>query len=166
MAIGQKTQRRLTCARRDITWASVIGCTGLAALVLGFTAQGQDVPDAKAEIRKVLDDQTSAWNKGNLASFMAGYWKSPELTFYAGKDVTRGWDALFERYRKKYQGEGKQMGKLSFSDLEIELPAPNRALVRGRWRVMLPKDTANGLFTLFMKKTDDGWRITHDHTSG
>ncbi len=135
-------------------------------LFVDRSATGQDESDAKAGVRKVLDDQVAAWNKGNLAGFMAGYWKSPELTFYAGKDVTRGWAALFDRYRKKYQGEGKQMGQLSFSDLEIEMLAPSQALVRGRWRVMLPKETVNGLFTLVMRRTRGGWRITHDHTSG
>jgi len=129
-------------------------------------APGQDAPDAAADVRKVLDDQVAAWNKGNLSGFMAGYWKSPELTFFAGKDMTRGWDALFDRYRKKYQGEGKHMGRLAFSDLRIDVLSPSQALVRGRWRVVLPKETASGLFTLIMKKTRDGWRITHDHTSG
>lgn len=137
----------------------------LLASALGAHAQ-ETTADAKTAIRKVLDDQVVAWTKGDLAGFMEGYWKSPELTFFAGKDVTRGWQALFDRYRKKYQEEGKQMGKLSFSDLEIEMVAKDRALVRGRWRVALPKETANGLFTLLMKNTRAGWRITHDHTSG
>jgi ketosteroid isomerase-like protein len=27
-------------------------------------------------------------------------------------------------------------------------------------------ETFDGLFTLVMKQTDQGWRIVHDHTSG
>src|SRR5229473_2139487 len=41
---------------------------------------------AKAAVRKVLDDQVEAWNKGDLEGFMAGYWKSENLSFSSGKD--------------------------------------------------------------------------------
>src|SRR5262245_59856048 len=57
----------------------------------------------KKAITKVLDDQVVAWNKGDLEGFMAGYWKSDDLTFFSGKDVTKGWDATLERYKKRYQ---------------------------------------------------------------
>jgi ketosteroid isomerase-like protein len=30
----------------------------------------------------------------------------------------------------------------------------------------MKKENLDGLFTLIMRKTDDGWRIVHDHTSG
>lgn len=138
----------------------------VASLAVVACASSGDADEARTAIRKVLDDQVAAWNKGDLPGFMEGYWKSPELTFFAGKEATRGWQALFDRYRKKYQAEGKQMGKLAFTDLEIELIAADRAMVRGRWRVVLPKESPQGLFTLLVKKLPGGWRITHDHTSG
>jgi hypothetical protein len=43
---------------------------------------------------------------------------------------------------------------------------PEFAVVKGRWNVELKKETLSGLFTLIMKKTDQGWVIVHDHTSG
>ena len=57
------------------------------------------------------------------------------------------------------------MGKLTFSDLKIELLGPDAAFVRGHWQVVLGKETPGGLFTLVMKKLPEGWRIVHDHTS-
>lgn len=119
-----------------------------------------------AAVRRVLDDQVAAWNKGDLKGFMAGYWNSPDLSFYSGSDVQKGWEATLERYKKRYQSEGKEMGQLVFKDLDIELLGPKTALVRGRWQLtMSDKKTLGGLFTLLLKEMPEGWRIVHDHTS-
>jgi ketosteroid isomerase-like protein len=133
------------------------------ALVLLVASAGQEAP--RDAIRRVLDDQVVAWNKRDLDGFMVGYWKSPELSFFAGGAKTLGWQATLERYRKKYQGEGKEMGKLAFSELAIDVLAPDQALVKGRWRLTLAKESPGGLFTLIMRKLPEGWRIIHDHTS-
>src|SRR5262245_33219553 len=99
-------------------------CILCCSLVLMTTAAGDGQDDAaRKEIAKVLDDQVVAWNKGDLKAFMAGYWRSPDLTFYSGNTVLKGWDATLERYQKRYQGEGKEMGKLAFRDLDIQLLA-------------------------------------------
>jgi beta-aspartyl-peptidase (threonine type) len=140
------------------------------ALVGWFTLSGKDSrPDetaaAKKAIQQVLDDQAKAWNRGDLEGFMKGYWKSRKLTFFSGKDKTQGWQATIERYRKRYQTEGRKMGKLTFSDLEIEVVGPTQAWARGRWKVVRDKETLSGLFTLILKKLPEGWRIVHDHTS-
>jgi beta-aspartyl-peptidase (threonine type) len=125
----------------------------------------QDADDEKKAIRKVLDDQVIAWNKGDLPGFMEGYWNSPDLRFYSGKDISKGWQATLDRYRKKYQTDGKKMGQLSFKDLDIEVLGPDAALVRGRFEVVLPEEKLSGLFTLICRKMRPGWRIVHDHTS-
>ena len=113
-----------------------------------------------------MDDQVAAWNKADLVGFMKGYWKSKELTFVSGKDVTQGWDETLERYKKRYQAEGKEMGKLAFTDVEVKVLAPGIALVSGKWELTLTKETVGGRYSLILKKLDDGWRIVHDHTSG
>jgi beta-aspartyl-peptidase (threonine type) len=122
-------------------------------------------PAPEDAVRQVLDAQVAAWNRGDLDAFMAGYWQSPELTFFSGPDRTSGWQATLERYRKRYQSEGKEMGRLTFSDVNVEMLGPDAALVRGGWRVEQSKETLGGLFTLIFRRTLDGWRIVHDHTS-
>ena len=128
------------------------------------------VPAARAvdaaDNKKVLDAQVAAWNKGDLPGFMAGYWNSKDLTFVSGKDVTRGWQETLDRYKRRYQADGKEMGKLAFSDLEVRELAPGVALVTGKWELTLTKETVGGRYTLVFKKLADGWRIVHDHTSG
>jgi beta-aspartyl-peptidase (threonine type) len=131
----------------------------------GSSCQAQEGDEAKKAIRKVLDDQAGAWNKGDLPGFMDGYWKSEDLRFFSGANVTSGWQATLDRYRKKYQADGKKMGQLTFSELEIELLGPDAALVRGRWQVVIGEEKLGGLFTLICKKLAPGWRIVHDHTS-
>jgi beta-aspartyl-peptidase (threonine type) len=120
---------------------------------------------ADAAIRRVLEAQVEAWNKGDLEAFMTGYWQSPELSFYSGGDKYRGWQATIERYRKRYQSEGQEMGRLTFSELDVQVLGPDNALVRGRWQLVRSKDKPGGLFTLIFRRFPEGWRIIHDHTS-
>jgi beta-aspartyl-peptidase (threonine type) len=121
---------------------------------------------AHAAVLKVLRDQEAAWNRGDLDGFMSGYWKSEELTFYSGDEVQHGWQATYDRYRKKYKAEGKEMGSLTFDQLHIDPTGPKNALVRGRWQLTF-KDgkTAGGLFTLLFRQEQQGWCVVHDHTS-
>lgn len=130
----------------------------LLALSVPLTAQSSPV-------QQVLNQQQADWNRHDLEAFMSGYWKSPSLTFFGAKK-TSGWQATLDRYRKTYQSEGHEMGKLEFSDLQIEELAPDAAFVRGSWKLILSDGkTPHGLFTLIFRKFPDGWKITHDHSS-
>ncbi len=85
----------------------------LGLLLAGAAASVAAEPgadDPPAAVRALLDAQVEAWNRGDLEGFMAGYWRSPELVFCSGATVTKGWDATLERYRKRYQAEGREMG--------------------------------------------------------
>jgi ketosteroid isomerase-like protein len=143
--------------------SSSIGLTLM--LVLASAGHAQDRPPESGAIRSLLDDQVSAWNDKDLARFMKGYWESEELSFFSGNSKTRGWKATLERYRKKYQGEGKEMGRLSFQELSIDPLGADHALVRGRFRLEVSGNVSTGIFTLIVRKTAAGWRIIHDHTS-
>jgi beta-aspartyl-peptidase (threonine type) len=128
------------------------------------SVSAQEDDRAKA-IRAVLDDQVTAWNQRDLLRFMKGYWDDEKLTFFSGNNKTNGWKATLERYQKKYQAEGKEMGKLAFTELSVELLGPDHALVRGRYRLEFRSETPTGIFSLIMRRTAAGWKIIHDHTS-
>ncbi len=142
-----------------------IVAVGLTLLSLSSVAQSSK-PDAASAVEGVLRRQQEAWNRHDLEGFMSGYWKSPDLTFFSGAEKTSGWQSTLERYRKKYQSEGHEMGHLEFSDLNIQELAPDAAFVRGAFHLTMPDGkTPHGLFTLIFRKFSDGWKIVHDHTS-
>jgi ketosteroid isomerase-like protein len=124
--------------------------------------EDQDV----AAVRRLLDAQVTAWNRGDLEGYMKGYWKSDSLTFYSGGDVSHGWQTTLDRYRKRYQSEGREMGTLFFDLHDVTLPARGQALVRGGWSLKLKDAGPRGLFTLWLRWFPDaGWRVIHDHSS-
>lgn len=122
--------------------------------------------DAKttASVRAVLDAQAVAWNRGDIEGYMDGYARSDDIVFISGDTLTRGWAVVLERYRKNY-GSREKMGQLSFSDLEITPIGKDAAVVQGRWQLVRANDKPHGRFTLIFRRTKEGWRIVHDHTS-
>ena len=117
------------------------------------------------QIRKVLDDQVKCWNKGDLEGFMRGYWNSEELEFKSGDKITKGWQATFDRYEKRYQSDGAEMGTLRFSNLVITHESPT-ATVTGDWHLTMKEGkTPHGSFKLSLALKPDGWKITRDETT-
>src|SRR5437667_11876744 len=100
------------------------------SLSLGRSARDSNA-QLNAAVRDVLLRQQDAWNQHDLEAFMSGYWNSPDLTFFSGANVTTSWQATLERYRKRYQSEGHEMGQLQFSDIQVSSLASDAALVRG-----------------------------------
>jgi ketosteroid isomerase-like protein len=138
----------------------------IAALVVSSVAQNAGDASTVA-IKQVIVDQQAAWNRQDLERFMAGYWNSPELTFFSGAHESKGWQAALDRYKKNYQSAGHEMGKLEFANLRIEVLGPESAFVRGEFHLtMSDGKTPHGLFTLVFHKFPDGWKIIHDHSSG
>ena len=86
------------------------------------------------DIRTVLTKQANAWNDGDIDTFMETYWKSEQLTFSSGGKTTRGWTATRDRYKQKYTSR-ELMGKLTFSELDVNVFDNSTALVLGRWHL-------------------------------
>lgn len=146
--------------------------TNLARVVLGlltvpFLWAGSPAQESsESQIRAVLANQSKDWNDGDLEGFMEGYWEDPGLTFFSGGTRLSGWQATLDRYRKRYQADGADMGVLDFSEVDVTSIGEDSALVRGRWRLRRASGEAlGGLFTLIFRRLDGRWRIIHDHTS-
>jgi ketosteroid isomerase-like protein len=116
------------------------------------------------EIESVLHAQQEAWNRGDIDAFMKGYWRSEETVFVSGDEVTRGWQKVLDRYKKKYPDRAK-MGTLTFSNLEITPLSADAAVALGAWKLKRANDEPHGRFTLIFRRLPEGWRIVHDHTS-
>ena len=123
--------------------------------------------DAAAEtaaIVAVLNAQDTAWNRGDIDAFMDGYWRSPELRFASGGNVTRGWDETNARYHRVY-GTPELMGTLTTTDYEIVILSPDAAISHGAWMLERDGDRPSGLYTLVMRKIDGEWLIVSDTTT-
>jgi ketosteroid isomerase-like protein len=146
--------------------APPILCVIVALCVPLLPSAKANPEDPKAAVANVLHVQQDAWNRHDLEGFMAGYWNSPELTFFSDATERQGWQATMDRYRAHYASPGHEMGKLEFSELRIESFGPDAAFVRGAWQLtMADGKTPHGRFTLIFRKFPEGWKIIHDHTS-
>lgn len=159
-------------AARHRLWRRIQFCAlGLILLIASnihsappSQASEADSAQLGTEIRAVLKAQQEAWNRGDLDAFMNGYARSDSIVFLSDDTVTRGWQSARERYKIKYRSRAK-MGKLRFSDLEIQSLGHDAAVVLGRWALKRVTGVVQGHFTLIFQRTPDGWRIVHDHTS-
>lgn len=143
----------------------------LATTILGAATIPAATPaQVNEQIRAVIQAQQAAWNRGDIDGFMNGYARadrqpgSDSTTFVSEDSVTRGWQTVRDRYRKKYSDRAK-MGTLTFSDLEITLLSHDSAFAIGRWKLKRVKDQPHGRFTLIFRRLPEGWRIVSDHTS-
>lgn len=115
-------------------------------------------------VRAVVEAQKDAWNRGDINGYMDGYARSPDTVLVSGDTVTRGWQTVHDRYQKNYNSREK-MGTLTFSDLEVTVVSKDVAVMLGRWHLQRASDEPHGRFTLIFRKTKQGWKIVHDHTS-
>ena len=117
-----------------------------------------------------------AWLKGYDAAFMAkdldrlATFYHPDVTIYEGAGVNNGW----ADYRDRHLGpELKAFENLEFAHTGTKvtvLPGGESAYAISRYTIkakmgerMLDNE---GLETLLLIKTPDGWKIRHSHTSG
>jgi uncharacterized protein (TIGR02246 family) len=159
----------MTARRFFIALVILLMMAGSGAAGLGRAAT---VGDDAVGIRQVMDQQQAAWNRGDVADYMRGYKDAPDTTF-VGSSVRKGYRAILDSYRKHYATK-QQMGRLTFSDLDVRLlPGASGevryAAVTGRFHLdrtthgEAAKD--DGVFSLLWEKTAEGWKIILDHSS-
>ena len=116
------------------------------------------------EIRDLLENQRSDWNKGDITAFMQGYWKSDSLLFVGQNGPTYGWQKTLKNYQKSYPDKAT-MGYLTFDIMKIKMIDKKHAYVLGAWNIKTEKEDPKGYFTLIVKKFKDGWKVISDHSS-
>ena len=115
------------------------------------------------EILKVLEDQQTAWNAGNLEEYMQGYWNSPEMMFIGKNGPNYGWQKTLDNYKKSYPSKDK-MGTLNFSEVQVKMLGKNYAHIFGKWKLLRKDGDLGGIYTLVLQKFNNGWKIISDHT--
>ena len=115
-------------------------------------------------VRKVLQDQTAAWNKGDIEGYMQGYWNSDSLLFIGKNGPKYGFKSTLENYKKSYP-DTAAMGKLNLEVLQMKRLSVQYFFVVGRWQLQRSIGNLDGSYTLLLKKIKKNWVIVADHSS-
>ena len=146
----------------------------LAGSVYPALAQGPNPEDnplhmasrQELEVVKIVLAQEKAWNKGDIEGFMQGFKNSPETLFIA-RQVSKGFNEISSEYKHDYPNRSS-MGQLGYSDLEVHSLSDKFAICTGHYHLERAKrdgGSADGLFSLVLEETAQGWRIVLDHTT-
>jgi len=123
-------------------------------------SQSQD----EAAVRKVLSDQSVAWNQGDMNSFMKAYWQDDSVMFIGKSGVTYGWNKVLDNYKKNYT-DTVSMGKLTYTLISVRQLSAEYFNVVGKWHLQRRIGNLDGHFTLLFRKINGKWMIIEDHTS-
>jgi uncharacterized protein (TIGR02246 family) len=118
----------------------------------------------EAAIRKVLSTQNEAWNRGDVVSFMKGYWENDSMMFIGKTGVTYGYKNTLQNYKKNYP-DTAAMGKLTFTLISIKRLSEKYFRVVGKYYLTRTIGDASGHFTLLFEKINGEWVIIEDHSS-
>jgi hypothetical protein len=113
-------------------------------------------------VLKIID----RWNQHDIEGSLAPYWKSPDLLVVINLDQYNGWQQLHDFYIKNYS-DPNSMGKLAPARLSVKLVKPDVALALIWSEVTFPdsKKKLDQNTLLLLRKFEDGWKITAEHTN-
>ncbi len=167
--IGNRLEDRLRMARiarSSITYALAL----VLLLAVGGTAPAQKddtlhtASRTELDVVKVVLAQEKAWNAGDLDGFVKGYKDSPD-TLFIGNQISKGYAHIVEDYKHLYFTRAS-MGTVTFSELEAHPLDDTFAICLGKYHLDRSKKEggpADGVFSLVLEKTDQGWKIILDH---
>lgn len=136
----------------------------IVIVLLMLSSYGFSQSKDEQAVRHVLDEQTKAWNQGDIDGFMKGYWKNDSLKFVGKSGITYGWNNTLTNYKKNYSDTVK-MGKLDFNIISVKQLSPEYVFVTGQWHLKRSIGDVGGYFTLLFQKFGNSWLIITDHTS-
>ena len=118
------------------------------------------------EILNVLEEYVRATNEGDVRRLSELYLDSPTTGSIGDGTVYRGWSTVAGLLAGIYSAAGTV--SLSGTGVTITPLGPDAAVAyfETEWEVgeELPT-TSRGAMTIVFVRTDDGWRVAHDHTS-
>jgi hypothetical protein len=112
----------------------------------------------RQEIEDLLNRSAAAWSAGDLDAFMECYEEAPDTMYLSATRLVSGYAAIRAMYAERF---GSTMGSLKFNVLQLKLIESSHVLAVGSYRL----DEQTGHWSLLLRKTRRGWRISADHTS-
>lgn len=148
---------------RAIFAALVLALAPLAACTTPQATSATTTSD-ETQIRAVIARMEAAWNRGDFEGYMAGF-ENPGVVFVSGGRIQDGWQGTLDHYVRDYGGSAERRGSLHFYDIEIEMLAPDAAMLVSHYRLERPERTQEGINTRLMRKIDGRWVIALNHVS-
>jgi ketosteroid isomerase-like protein len=162
-------RRRIKSSRTAALLQGVVG-----AALCCIVAVAQDQPKDKLytatheqlAVVKIVLAQETAWNKGELDGFLAGFKDAPDTQAVLGARAV-GLTEIRNAFHINYPNR-EAMGLIEYSDVEARMLGENFALATGKYHLDRSKKyggPADGTFTEVMEKTPKGWQIIFDETT-
>ena len=131
-----------------------------------FSQPNSGTPGGSDEIaiREILNQQTTAWNRGDITTFMQGYWQNDSLMFIGKSGISWGWEKTLEHYKKAYP-DTTAMGKLSYEIILVKQLSSQYYYVVGKWMLTRRIGDLGGYYNLLFMKLNGRWFIVADHSS-
>ena len=153
-----------------LSFFRAVSCTLGGAVLLTSCATQRTGPapsraDLTAEVTTMFARSASAWNRGDLDTFMTDYLPGDRTTYVTSKGVIHGPAAIRERYAPRF-APGGMHDSLSFEGIEVDPLAPDVINVIAYY-VLMRGDSlvARGPTSLVMVRETGRLRIVHDHSS-
>ena len=125
---------------------------------------GVDQEAEKQAIRDVIGRMEDAWNRGDFRGYMQGF-ANPDVVFVSRGEFQKDWQGTLDHYIRDYGGSEERRGKLHFSDIKIEMLAPDAAQLISHYRLERPEKPQDGINTRLMRKRGGMWVIALNHVS-
>ena len=112
----------------------------------------------------LLRESADAFNAGDLRGHLADY--DETVTFMTRNGPRPGIAPIEKAFRERYFKDGKPKQQLRFDQASVRFLADDVALVTGRYTLSGGGEPEqSGWFTTVWKRTLEGWKVVHDHSS-
>jgi len=118
----------------------------------------------RAAIEAVIRGMEAAWNRGDFEGYMAGF-ANPDIVFVSRGRMQKDWQGTLDHYVRDYGGDAERRGHLHFSNIRIELLAPDAAQLISDFMLDRPENPQQGINTRLMRKRAGRWVIALNHVS-
>ena len=132
----------------------------LAALPLAARAGGDEI----AAISAMLLGMAEAWNRGDFRGYMSGF-ANPDVIFVSRGEFQKDWQGTLDHYIRDNGASAETRGTLAFSNIRVEMLAPDAAQLISNYRLDRPGNPQIGINTRLMRKRNGRWVIALNHVS-
>src|SRR5262245_48831521 len=78
----------------------------------------------KQAMRDVITRMEAAWNRGDFRGYMEGF-ANPDVIFVSRGEFQKDWQGTLDHYIRDYGASEATRGTLHFSNIRIEMLAPD-----------------------------------------